>query len=154
MLADPSGAKPTLVRPLPRRISGRVSPSSSVYHLDCRSHKWTTLPSMRVPRESAAAGVVDTFWEGARTRRILATGETQTWGALPVPVWPAKYCNSLDLMYESCVMEEKKVFAEDGLRRALFYVPSAGKWKRGNKVIPHLNKGLTRSCTLVYLVGG
>ncbi|KAL0655947.1 hypothetical protein Bca4012_076531 [Brassica carinata] len=39
------------------RIGGRAS--SSVMFLDCRSHTWSTLPSMGVPRYSAASGVVD-----------------------------------------------------------------------------------------------
>ena len=39
------------------RVGGRAS--SSVMFLDCRSHTWSTLPSMGVPRFSAVAGVVD-----------------------------------------------------------------------------------------------
>ncbi|CAF2133430.1 unnamed protein product [Brassica rapa] len=42
------------------RIGGRAS--SSVLFLDCRSHTWSTLPSMVVARYSAAAGVVDYKW--------------------------------------------------------------------------------------------
>ncbi|CAA7062510.1 unnamed protein product [Microthlaspi erraticum] len=48
-------------------------------------------------------------------------------------------------MYESGVVEEKKVFAVDGLRR-----PSARKWKRARKVIPHDNRGFHVIDEVVY----
>ncbi|XP_019089000.1 PREDICTED: putative F-box/kelch-repeat protein At3g24610 [Camelina sativa] len=88
------------------KINGRHT--SSVFFLDCRSHTWTTLPSMRVARASAAVGVVDGMsWEVSNiSAQFPASGE-------------------------NAVMDEK-VFALNGAGRGMFYIPSEGIWKTGN----------------------
>ncbi|CAA7045110.1 unnamed protein product [Microthlaspi erraticum] len=128
-----------------RRISGRTSPSSSVYFLDCRSHTWATLPFMRVPRESAAAGVIDgKIYVLGGSKGDPNPGEvfdpkTQTWDALPLPE-PVLLPVQDNLMYESGVVEEK-IFAENEFGTAFFYKSEEGRWKRGNKNIAADKRG-------------
>ncbi|KAG7544769.1 F-box domain [Arabidopsis suecica] len=119
-------------------INGRHT--SSVFFLDCRSHTWSILPSMRVARASAAAGVVDgkiyvlggcgDFESKPRKWGEVFDPKTQTWDDLPMP--PSNQYNlNFPLMFESAVMEEK-VFALNGAGRCMFYIPSEGIWKTGN----------------------
>ncbi|XP_024005581.1 F-box/kelch-repeat protein At4g39560 isoform X2 [Eutrema salsugineum] len=120
--------------------------SSRVFYLDCRTHTWTNLPSMGVARESAAAGVVDgkiyvfggcEDWDSPRWGEVFDP-KKQTWDALPMP--PGQYSLRFHLIYESAVIEDK-VSAVNASARGLFYVPSEGKWKEGNRDTLGVKKG-------------
>ncbi|KAG2242981.1 hypothetical protein Bca4012_015755 [Brassica carinata] len=124
------------------RIEGRAS--STVLFLDCRSHTWSTLPSMGVARYSSVAGVVDGkiyVLGGCDDPKSSKWGEVfdpkkQTWDALPIP--PPQY--NIPSMCEIIVLEEEKVVARNGAGRCLSYIPSESKWKKGNKDISAMRR--------------
>ncbi|XP_018470107.2 F-box/kelch-repeat protein At4g39560-like [Raphanus sativus] len=115
------------------RIGGRAT--SSVLFLDCRSHTWSTLPSMGMARYSAVAGVVDgkiyvlggcDGWESGKWGEVFDPRQ-QTWDALPMPPPQCDY----PLVCESIVIEEEKLVVMNGSGVCLSYKPSDGKWKKG-----------------------
>ena len=136
------------------RIGGRAS--SSVMFLDCRSHTWSTLPSMGVPRYSAASGVVDGkiyILGGCDDRNSSRWGEVfdpkkQTWDALPIP---PPNC-SRPSMWESIVIKEdkEKLVAINGAGACVSYIPSESKWKKGNKKTSQVYKGWHVIDNIVY----
>nr|VDD41645.1 unnamed protein product [Brassica oleracea] len=117
------------------RIGGRAT--SSVMFLDCRTHTWSTLPSMGVARYSAVAGVVDGkiyVFGGCDDRESSKWGEVfdpkkQTWDPLPMP--PPYY--SLPTMCESIAIKDDKVVSMNAALTCISYVPSESKWKIGNQ---------------------
>ncbi|VVB10078.1 unnamed protein product [Arabis nemorensis] len=111
--------------------------TSDVFLLDCRTHKWRQVPSMRLARANAAAGVVDgkiyvlggcKFDSGE-----LFDPKTQTWDSLkPFP-------EELELhgryIHDSFVRDQK-VYAVcgkiDGTDTTFYYSPREDNWGRGN----------------------
>ncbi|WZZ24441.1 hypothetical protein YC2023_007842 [Brassica napus] len=128
--------------PNPRWIGGRAT--SSVLFLDCRSHTWSTLPSMGMARYSAVAGVVDGkiyVLGGCDGRESGKWGEVfdpkqQTWDALPMPPPQCDY----PLVCESIVIEEEKLVVMNGSGICLSYIPSDGKWKKGFRDISGIKR--------------
>ncbi|XP_056860327.1 F-box/kelch-repeat protein At4g39560-like [Raphanus sativus] len=124
------------------KIDGRAT--SNVLFLDCRSHTWSTLPSMGMARYSAVAGVVDGriyVFGGCEGRESGKWGEVfdpkqQTWDALPMP--PPR-CD-FPLVCESIVIEEQKVVVMNGLGICLSYIPSESKWKKGYRDISGIKR--------------
>ncbi|KAL0817623.1 hypothetical protein Bca101_074067 [Brassica carinata] len=116
----------------------RISPDPSsppdghrtqdVWFLDCFSHTWNRAPSMKMPRASASANLVD--------GRIYVSGgcveekanpinwsevfdlKTQTWGHWYLPKLRFSFCQSV------VIEEEKKVYAVDEGRRSFYLLPS------------------------------
>ncbi|KAL0728078.1 hypothetical protein Bca4012_024171 [Brassica carinata] len=115
--------------PNPRWIGGRAT--SSVMFLDCRSHTWSTLPSMGMARYSAVAGVVDGkiyVFGGCDGRESGKWGEVfdpkqQTWDSLPMPPPQCDY----PLVCESIVIEEEKVVVMDGSGNVVYCTESGGR---------------------------
>ncbi|XP_023641239.1 putative F-box/kelch-repeat protein At3g24610 [Capsella rubella] len=103
--------------------------TSGVLLLDCRSHKWHRVTSMRVPRASPAASLVDGkiyVLGGCKDDKNSSSNwgevfdpKTQTWDALPMP---------MPMLEEQ---EGDKVYLVDSLNRSFFYSPSQCKWGRG-----------------------
>ncbi|KAL0728079.1 hypothetical protein Bca4012_024172 [Brassica carinata] len=124
------------------RIGGRAT--SSVMFLDCRSHTWSTLPSMGMARYSAVAGVVDGkiyVFGGCDGRESGKWGEVfdpkqQTWDSLPMPPPQCDY----PLVCESIVIEEEKVVVMDGSGVCLTYIPSENKWKKGYRELSGIKR--------------
>ncbi|KFK26705.1 hypothetical protein AALP_AA8G282700 [Arabis alpina] len=93
----------------------------------------------RLARCNAAAGVVDgkiyvlagcEDWDSLKWGEVFDP-KTQTWEVLSMP--PNQYgLREEPLMYDNVVMD-KKIFAANASGRGLIYIPSEGKWERGNK---------------------
>ncbi|CAN6888315.1 unnamed protein product [Brassica oleracea] len=102
--------------------------TQDVWFLDCFSHTWNRAPSMKMPRASASANLVD--------GRIYVSGgcveekanpinwsevfdlKTQTWGHWYLPKLRFSFCQSV------VIEEEKKVYAVDEGRRSFYLLPS------------------------------
>lgn len=102
--------------------------TQDVWFLDCFSHTWSRAPSMKMPRASASANLVD--------GRIYVSGgcvkekanptnwsevfdlKTQTWGHWYLPKLRFSICHSV------VIEEEKKVYAVDEARRSFYLLPS------------------------------
>ncbi|VVB10081.1 unnamed protein product [Arabis nemorensis] len=120
-------------------------PTSDVYLLDCRTHKWRQVTSMRLPRANAAAGVVDGkiyvlggLGLGLELDGYTSYGEvfdpkTETWDCLkPFP-------EELELhggYIHDCFVRDQKVYAVcgkiDGTDTTFYYSPREGNWGSGN----------------------
>ncbi|KAG7539982.1 Kelch repeat type 1 [Arabidopsis thaliana x Arabidopsis arenosa] len=139
-------------------------PTSKVLLLDCRTHTWRQVPSMRVTRASAAAGVVDgkIYVLGGCKFDEKNWGEvfdpkTQTWDTLP----PMPDTKKRDQYIHDSLVRDQKVYAVDGTDRTLYYSPSLGQWGRGNRgevignrrdwcMIDNLIFFLTRNGTVIW----
>ncbi|CAA7022211.1 unnamed protein product [Microthlaspi erraticum] len=115
--------------------------SSDVSLLDCRSHRWQKVSSMRVARASAVAGVVDGkiyVFGGCEERDLwgeVFDPKTQTWEALPD-------CGVRTYgLIRGGVVVEKKVYAVDAREQRFYYSPSEGKWEV-------CNYDFTRCCVI------
>ncbi|ESQ54856.1 hypothetical protein EUTSA_v10027538mg [Eutrema salsugineum] len=104
------------------------SPTSCVLLLDCLSHTWHRVRSMRVARASPAANVVDgKIYVFGGCVEFSNWGEvfdpkTQTWDTLPIPEFPVNRW-----MIENSVVMEKKIYAVVEKQQTLYYLPSEGK---------------------------
>ncbi|KAJ4870459.1 F-box/kelch-repeat protein SKIP6 [Raphanus sativus] len=106
--------------------------SSSVFLLDCRTHTWRQVPSMKVARCEAAAGVVDgkIYVLGGcdyyKTYGEVFDPKTQTWTTLPqVP-----YSITPSMSFRKTIVMGEKVYAVPFLnsRDLLYYSPNEGIW--------------------------
>ncbi|XP_024016415.1 putative F-box/kelch-repeat protein At3g24610 isoform X2 [Eutrema salsugineum] len=112
-------------------------PTSEVWLLDCRTHTWRQVPSMGVGRVTAAAGVVGGkiyvfggCWNPDSSNWAeVYDPKTQTWEALP-PMPDRK--TRCQLIHDSVVVKEERVYAVDHMETTLYYSPSEKKWGRGN----------------------
>ncbi|EOA30612.1 hypothetical protein CARUB_v10013743mg [Capsella rubella] len=120
--------------------------TSGVLLLDCRSHKWHRVTSMRVPRASPAASLVDGkiyVLGGCKDDKNSSSNwgevfdpKTQTWDALPMPMPMLEEQEgpetrpSMSSIRDSVLVGDK-VYLVDSLNRSFFYSPSQCKWGRG-----------------------
>lgn len=109
--------------------------TSAVWLLDCRTHVWHPVPSMRAARAYGAAGVVD--------GKIYVFGgcdvhdnygevfdpETQTWN--PLPPMPKRKVG--DKHIHDSMVRDQKVYAVDETERTFYYSPRESKWGSGNR---------------------
>ncbi|XP_010467199.1 PREDICTED: F-box/kelch-repeat protein SKIP6-like [Camelina sativa] len=115
------------------------NPTSDVLLLNCLSHSWRRIRSMRVARASPAANVVDGkiyVFGGCEEVDSSKWAEvfdpkTQTWDTLPLPEDPEILRNT-SRMDKSVVMEDK-VYAVDEDDQTIYYLPREGIWRRGNR---------------------
>ncbi|KAG7539880.1 Kelch repeat type 1, partial [Arabidopsis thaliana x Arabidopsis arenosa] len=119
-------------------INGR--PTSEVLLLDCLSHTWRRIRSMRVARASAAANVVDgKIYVFGGCKEVYSSNwaevfdpKTQTWDTLPIPDDPEIRQNTTIIDNKSVVMDDK-VYAVDEEDQSFYYLPREGIWRRGNQ---------------------
>ncbi|KAG7544845.1 Kelch repeat type 1 [Arabidopsis suecica] len=116
------------------------NPTSDVLLLDCLSHTWRRVRSMRVPRASAAANVVDgkIYVFGGCQVEVDSSNwaevfdpQTQTWDTLPLPDDPEIRHNTS--IIDKTVVMEGKVYAVDEEDQSFYYLPRQGIWRRGNQ---------------------
>ncbi|KAG7540143.1 Kelch-type beta propeller [Arabidopsis thaliana x Arabidopsis arenosa] len=116
------------------------SPTSEVLRFDCLSHTWRRVRSMRVPRASAAANVVDgkIYVFGGCQEEVDSSNwaevfdpQTQTWDTLPLPDNPEIRHNTS--IIDKTVVMEGKVYAVDEEDQSFYYLPRQGIWRRGNQ---------------------
>ncbi|CAA7057653.1 unnamed protein product [Microthlaspi erraticum] len=114
-------------------------PTSDVWLLDCRTHKWRRVPSMGVARAEAAVGVIGGkiyVLGGCKyDDRSLSWGEvfdpmTQTWDALP----PMPVQRKHDEHIHCSVVRDQEIYGVVETDRTFYYSASEGKWGRGNRV--------------------
>lgn len=127
--------------------------TSSVLLLDCRSHKWHHVTSMRVARVSPAVHVVDGkiyVLGGCKEKNSSDWGEvfdtkTQTWATLqiskPMLEDDPNRRPIMSLIHDNVVIEDK-VNVVDSWNRSLYYLPSQSKWGRENQDSKPTNSGL------------
>ncbi|KAG7571660.1 Kelch repeat type 1, partial [Arabidopsis suecica] len=108
-------------------IGGKVGKerSSDMILIDCKSHKYRSLPRMKVARCLAAAGV-DRFRAAAGVidGKIYVIGGCKTWSSVPGP-YPKAYGSGEFLTY--AVMKEK-IYCLDLCRNVHSYDPKESKW--------------------------
>ncbi|GLT70839.1 hypothetical protein SLA2020_428950 [Shorea laevis] len=115
-------------------IGGSIKdvPSSCVWSLDCRTHKWEPAPSMRVSREFAATGVFDNkvYVIGGRVVGSWALSENWAevfdpklgkWNSVPTPI------EIRDKWMRASAVIDSKIYAMAD-RKAVFYEASSGRW--------------------------
>ncbi|XP_010496652.1 PREDICTED: putative F-box/kelch-repeat protein At3g24610 [Camelina sativa] len=115
------------------------NPTSDVLLLDCVSHSWRRIQSMKVARASAAANVVDGKIYGfggcqevnSPNWAEVFDPKTQTWDSLPLPKDPDIRRNT-SVIDRSVVMEDK-IYAVDEEDQSFYYLPREGIWRRGNR---------------------
>ncbi|CAH8345041.1 unnamed protein product [Eruca vesicaria subsp. sativa] len=126
------------------------SRSSSVLHLDCQTHTWRQVPSMKVARCKAAAGVVDGkiyVFGGCKyneTYGEVFDPKTQTWTPLP----PVRDSLKPDLLFRNSMVVGEKIYAVpfSNPPNLLYYSPNKGIWGRGMKDINVSMIGTTSYC--------
>ncbi|PNT27750.1 hypothetical protein POPTR_007G081100v4 [Populus trichocarpa] len=118
-------------------IGGSINdiPSPHVWALDCRSHTWEAVPSMRISREFAAAGVVDgriyviggcvvDTWAKSRNWAEVFDPKTERWDSVD--------SGKDDLLREkwmhgSAVVNERIYVMAD--RNGVVYEPKTKRWE-------------------------
>lgn len=117
--------------------------TSAVLLLDCRSHKWHHVTSMKVARASAAASVVDgkiyvfggCWYYDKKNWGEVFDPKTQTWE--PLPMLEEEDLNTdiiASLIHHSVVVEGKVYSVDSWNRSSFYYLPSQCKWGRRNHV--------------------
>ncbi|CAN6886717.1 unnamed protein product, partial [Brassica oleracea] len=119
-------------------IDGRHR-TRDVWFLDCFYHTWTRVPSMKMPRASASANLVDGkiyVSGGCVEEKANPTNwsevfdiKTQTWGHWYLPKLRFSICQSV------VIEEEKKVYVVDEGRRSFYLLPTECLFWRFNKTI-------------------
>ncbi|XP_019086096.1 PREDICTED: putative F-box/kelch-repeat protein At3g24610 [Camelina sativa] len=114
------------------------NPTSSVLLLDCLSHTWSRIRSMRVARASPAVNVVDgKIYVFGGCEEVDSSNwaevfdpKTKTWDTLPVPEDPEIPKNTS--VIDKSVVMEGKVYAVDEKDQSFYFLPREGIWRRGN----------------------
>ncbi|XP_010496484.1 PREDICTED: putative F-box/kelch-repeat protein At3g24610 [Camelina sativa] len=114
------------------------NPTSDVLLLDCVSHSWRRIQSMKVARASAVANVVDgKIYVFGGCQEVDSPNwaevfdpKTQTWDSLPLPKDPDIRRNT-SVIDRSVVMEDK-IYSVDEEDQSFYYLPREGIWRRGN----------------------
>lgn len=112
-------------------------PSSGVFLLDCRAHKWSQVPSMRAARASAITGVVNgkIYVVGGCGHKYSSEWaevfdpKMQTWEPLSVPE---------DVFFTFCVTRhcmvmDDKIYAVSQFSETICYSPGNDKWEQGSR---------------------
>ncbi|CAH8329569.1 unnamed protein product [Eruca vesicaria subsp. sativa] len=122
-------------------VNGKAT--SGVFLLDCRTNKWSHVPSMRVARASAITGVVNgkIYVVGGCQHKYSSEdwGEvfdpkTQTWEALMPP--PEEDINLIGAGFGSnrdCMVMDGKIYAATNLWETIYYSPSNDKREQGRR---------------------
>ncbi|WZZ23512.1 hypothetical protein YC2023_006913 [Brassica napus] len=124
--------------------------SSSVLLLDCRTHTWRQVPSMKVARCGAAAGVVDgkIYVLGGckynETYGEVFDSKTQTWTPLP----PVPDSVRADMPIRKTMVMGEKVYAVPfwNSPNLLYYSPNEGIWVRRMKDVDFSKIGTKSYC--------
>ncbi|KAG5412524.1 hypothetical protein IGI04_000091 [Brassica rapa subsp. trilocularis] len=125
-------------------------PSSSVLLLDCRTHTWRQVPSMKVARCEAAAGVVDGkiyVFGGCghnETYGEVFDPKTQTWTTLPsVPDSVKEY-----VPFKKTMVMGEKIYPVPfwNSPNLLYYSPNEGIWGRRMKDVDVSKIGTKSYC--------
>ncbi|KAL0739383.1 hypothetical protein Bca4012_015593 [Brassica carinata] len=119
-------------------IGGIVNgkPSSSVFLLDCRAHKWSQVPSMRAARASAITGIVNgkIYVVGGCGHKYSSEWaevfdpKMQTWETLSVP-------EDVFLTFgltRHCMVMDDKIYAVNQFSETTYYSPGEDKWEQGS----------------------
>ncbi|WZY86298.1 putative F-box/kelch-repeat protein At3g24610 [Brassica napus] len=120
-------------------IGGIVNgkPSSGVFLLDCRAHKWSQVPSMRAARAPAITGVVNgkIYVVGGCGHKYSSEWaevfdpKMETWETLSVPEDVFfTFCLS-----RHCMVMDDKIYAVSQFSETICYSPGNDKWEQGSR---------------------